>query len=106
MPALNEEVLIEPTLSSVPGFIDRIYVVDDGSTDGTLARMREAAERDPRIITAHHEVNKGVEATIVSWYHMSLEDDLGVNVVMGSGTRASIWLMKGSRALALINGRN
>jgi hypothetical protein len=43
VPALNEEVLIEPTLASMPSFIDRIYAVDDGSTDNSLGRMREAA---------------------------------------------------------------
>jgi len=35
--------LIEPTLASMPAFIDRIYVVDDGSKDNTLGRMREVA---------------------------------------------------------------
>ena len=36
VPALNEEVLIVPTLASMPSFVDRVYVVDDGSSDGTL----------------------------------------------------------------------
>ncbi len=39
MPALNEEVLIVPTLATMPGFVDRIYAVDDGSSGGTLASL-------------------------------------------------------------------
>ena len=34
VPALNEEVLIVPTLASMPGFVDRVYVVDDGLLGG------------------------------------------------------------------------
>ena len=82
VPALNEEVLIEPTLASMPAFIDRIYAVDDGSTDGTLGRMREAAERDPRIMVIVHSANGGVGASIVDGYRRCLEDGMDVAVVM------------------------
>ena len=43
VPALNEEVLIEPALTSMPAFVYWVYAVDDGSTDNTLGRMREVA---------------------------------------------------------------
>ena len=33
IPAYNEELLIADAIKSVPGFIDKVYVVDDGSTD-------------------------------------------------------------------------
>jgi glycosyltransferase involved in cell wall biosynthesis len=82
VPALNEEVLIVPTLMSMPSFIDRIYAVDDGSSDGTLARMREATERDPRITVIVHPVNKGVGASIVDGYRRCLVDGVDVAVVM------------------------
>ena len=48
VPALNEEMLIVPTLASMPAFVDRIYVVDDGSTDSALGRMHERATQGPR----------------------------------------------------------
>ena len=35
VPAYNEEKLIEATLTGMPDYADRIYVVDDASTDTT-----------------------------------------------------------------------
>lgn len=51
VPAYNEEALIEDVIQTIPPFVDRIYVVDDASTDNTwkkvLAAAREDAERTP-----------------------------------------------------------
>ena len=45
-----------------------IVVVDDGSTDGTLAAATEAASRRPGIVVVTHEVNQGKgEALITGW---------------------------------------
>jgi glycosyltransferase involved in cell wall biosynthesis len=42
VPAHNEEQLIVSTLQGIPGFVDRVYVVDDCSTDETAARARSS----------------------------------------------------------------
>ena len=63
VPAHDEEALLPQTLAGIPGFVDRIYVVDDASTDATAERARAAA--DPRIEVLTHERNQGVGAAIV-----------------------------------------
>lgn len=44
VPAYNEEDFIGAVIDSVPEFVDRLYVVDDASTDGTWAEIKAHAE--------------------------------------------------------------
>ena len=82
VPAYNEELLIGSTLDTMPAFIDRIYVVDDGSMDETAGRIVEQAARDPRIVPTRHETNRGVGAAIVTGYTAALADGLDIVAVM------------------------
>jgi len=82
VPAYNEESLIGDTLLSIPSFVDRIYVVDDGSKDKTLEIIRTYARQDSRIVPLTHLVNNGVGAAIVTGYKKMLGDDLDIGVVM------------------------
>jgi len=82
VPAHNEELLIGETLSGIPDFVARIYVVNDCSTDRTQEVLDYYAERDPSIIPIHHEVNQGVGAAIVTGYRKALEDGMDIAAVM------------------------
>ncbi|HUT35625.1 MAG TPA: glycosyltransferase family 2 protein [Planctomycetota bacterium] len=83
VPAYNEERLIGRVLETMPGFVDRVYVVDDASKDATVARAGEAAARDPqRIVLIRHEKNQGVGAAIVTGYRRALEEGMDVAAVM------------------------
>jgi glycosyltransferase involved in cell wall biosynthesis len=80
VPAYREEELIGATLAGIPGFVDRIYVVDDASPDATVQRARDVG--DERVTVLTHERNEGVGAAIVTGYDRALADDADVVCVM------------------------
>jgi glycosyltransferase involved in cell wall biosynthesis len=80
VPARDEERLIVATLQGIPGFVDRIYLVDDASTDGTAERALSVG--DPRVEVIAHERNRGVGAAIVSGYKRALSEQMDATAVM------------------------
>jgi glycosyltransferase involved in cell wall biosynthesis len=80
VPAFNESRLLPGMLRALPAFIDRIYVVDDSSSDDTWERLRECAS--PRLVRIRHAVNRGVGAAIVSGYVRGLREQLDAFCVM------------------------
>ena len=55
-----------PALLALPA--DELVFVDDGSTDGTAARLGAAAARDPRVRVVTHATNRGVGAAMRSGF--------------------------------------
>jgi glycosyltransferase involved in cell wall biosynthesis len=84
VPAYQEEQLLQSTLGGIPDFVDRIYVVDDGSPDGTVERARAAAAGDSRVTVIERGHNDGVGAAVVTGYRQALEDGVDVAVVMNA----------------------
>jgi glycosyltransferase involved in cell wall biosynthesis len=82
VPAYDEETLILETLAGVPSYVDRIYVVDDASRDGTVEKAREST--DPRVELIRHEQNTGVGAAIVTGYKRAVADGMDVTCVMAA----------------------
>ena len=80
VPAYDEEALIGATLEGIPSLVDRIFVVDDGSTDATVQRARSLG--DPRVEVISHERRSGVGAATITGYRRALADGLDVVVVM------------------------
>jgi glycosyltransferase involved in cell wall biosynthesis len=80
VPAHDEERLIGETIAGIPTFVDRIYVVDDGSRDATADRARTAG--DQRVDVVSHERNRGVGAAIVTGYTRAAADGYDVVCVM------------------------
>lgn len=80
IPAFNEEGFVGAVIDSIPRFVDRVYVIDDGSTDGTWQEIRfhsarmnadsiesppitpKGVELSPRVIPIRHRQNSGVGA--------------------------------------------
>jgi len=83
VPAYNEARQIGRVLETMPTWIDRVIVVDDGSADGTA----EAAERFVRADAARVELlrlpaNRGVGAAIEAGYRRAYEHGVDVVAVM------------------------
>jgi glycosyltransferase involved in cell wall biosynthesis len=85
IPAYNEEQLIAPTVSGVPEFVDRIFVVDDRSKDGTVAAV--SGLNDPRVELIEHERNEGVGGAIISGYRRALAERMDVTAVMAADSQ-------------------
>jgi len=73
VPAYNEERLIGETLKGIPSFVDRIYVVDDASTDNTPKIVEDFMKKDSRIVLIRHSENKGVGGAIVSAWKKGID---------------------------------
>ncbi len=82
VPAYQEERIIARMLARVPAYVDRVYVVDDASTDATAARVE--AHADPRVSLIRHAENRGVGAAIATGYARALEDGCDVLAVMAA----------------------
>ncbi len=82
VPAYNEEALIGDTLNGVPDYVDATIVIDDASSDSTVARVEEAARGDRRILLVRHAENVGVGGTVVDGYRRAVEDGHDIAVVM------------------------
>ena len=83
-PCYNEAVNIAPLVQRTLATFDRhglkgeIVLVDDCSTDETLANIRKLAETEPRLRFAHHETNKGLFGGWLTGVEMAL----GANVCL------------------------
>ncbi|HEY4394626.1 MAG TPA: glycosyltransferase family 2 protein [Polyangia bacterium] len=87
VPAFNEGDKIAATIRSVPGFVDHVIVVDDGSRDGTAATARRASRRAAgrggrQVEVIVHPENRGVGAAIASGYARALALGADVTAVM------------------------
>ena len=82
VPTYNEEALIATTIDNMPPYVDRIYVVNDGSTDDTSRIVSRMCLTNDRLVVINHPANRGVGAAIVTGYKRCLEDDMDIAVVM------------------------
>lgn len=101
IPAYNEEDLLEPTIKGIPEFVDRIYIVDDASTDATPQIIKSFAE--PRICALYHQENRGVGAAIVTGYKKAVEENMDIAVVMGGDNQMAPAMLPNLLA-PIING--
>jgi len=82
VPAYNEERFILQTLGTMPAGVDRIFVVEDGSTDSTRALILGAQAGDPRVHLVAHDRNLGLGQSLIDGYVASAASDVEATAVM------------------------
>jgi glycosyltransferase involved in cell wall biosynthesis len=80
IPAFNVANRVGRVVKTVPRWVDRVYVVDDGSSDGT-SRVTAALAREGLSLRTH-DTNRGVGAAIATGYRAALAEHMDVIAVM------------------------
>ena len=75
IPAYNERKHIKGVIESIPDFVDKIVVIDDGSSDETGQIAKEAGA-----FVIRHELNRGVGAALHSGIEYVLREDYDIMV--------------------------
>ncbi len=81
VPARNEAAWIGEVVSTMPGFVDLVVVVDDASTDDTLT-CAQAAVGAAELVALRMGRNVGVGAAIVAGYQCAAARGAAVAAVM------------------------
>jgi len=82
IPCHNEETQITRVIETMPDFVDSLIVVDDRSSDGTIATVKALAATNARVHLIRHEHNEGVGGAIVTGYKHARDEGIDVTVVM------------------------
>jgi len=111
VPAYNEEGFVGDVVREMPEYVDRIYAVDDRSTDDTWAEIWNAAEADARersvsdeatalvdggvirerssvrdrigrVVPIRHRENRGAGGAIKTGYLLAFEDGVDITVTV------------------------
>lgn len=80
--AHNEEKLILKVLETLPSWVDKVFVIDDCSTDQTVEIVEQYISTDRRVDLIRHTENRGVGGALQSGYRASLENKMEITVVM------------------------
>lgn len=97
--AYNEEELVGTVIDAMPTFVDRVYVIDDGSSDGTWEEITQRAvvphsdaisvpvpdgghTPGHRIVPIRHKMNQGVGSAIKTGFRQALSDSVDLIAVM------------------------
>lgn len=82
VPAYNERELISGVINTIPSFVDRIYAVNDASSDDTLEILNNLAASNKKLFVINHLVNGGVGKAILSGHKAALKEGIDVIAVM------------------------
>jgi glycosyltransferase involved in cell wall biosynthesis len=99
VPAYNEEEFVASVIEMLPSYVDRVYPVDDCSSDDTWAEIRACAAQENeqeavgiavdggerlgrRIVPIRHSENSGRGAAVTTGYRRALDDGADIVAVL------------------------
>ena len=82
VPAYNESSQIRKVIETMPGFVDKVVVVDDASRDDTPEIVRQYQKNHNRIELVRHQENQGVGGAISTGYKWARDNGYYVTAVM------------------------
>jgi glycosyltransferase involved in cell wall biosynthesis len=80
VPAHNEEPFIAEVIETMPSFVDRIYVTNDASTDGTGNILRNIVS--DRLVVTNNQRRMGAGAAMLSGYKRACSDEIDAIAIM------------------------
>lgn len=80
IPAYRSEDTIEKVVRGLPGMVEHIVVVDDGSPDRMRQLLQGLKSADDRVHIISHEINTGVGGAVLDGYRLAY--DLGAEIVV------------------------
>jgi glycosyltransferase involved in cell wall biosynthesis len=82
VPSHNEEKFIGTVIDTMPDFVDKIYVVNDASTDKTGEITATRIMRNNKVVLINRQVCGGVGAAILTGHARALKEGMDVIAVM------------------------
>jgi len=90
IPCLNEENFIQDTLKGIPTFADKIYVINDGSTDATQKIITSYRKKDKRIILIGNSINMGNGYSVTKGYKQAIQDNMDIACIVAGDNQCRI----------------
>jgi len=100
--AFKVERFIGAVVAGLPDFVDRIYIVDDGSPDGTVAAVK--AISDTRVTLIQHGANRGPGTVLCTGYEAASADGMDIIVKVDGDNQMPLEYME-DLIMPIVQGR-
>lgn len=82
IPAFNECTQIGGVIEAMPDYVDRIIIVDDASTDDSVAVVSQYQQHDSRVVLLSHDINQGCGGALATGYIWARDNRMDIAVRM------------------------
>ncbi|MBN1601537.1 MAG: glycosyltransferase family 2 protein [Chitinispirillaceae bacterium] len=86
VPAHNESRFIANVINTMPRYVDKIFVVNDASTDNTAQIIRGISKKNNKVVFINRRTRGGVGGAILTGHKKAMEERMDVlGVMAGDG---------------------